>query len=96
MWQDLCRPEWTHRGLSLAFIRCGEKEGEREKTLGEERQKQREGAGRGERKTESMPSIKQEGMCSLKLVGAEPRGVYRKSVLMECWGKLSTLLSTLD
>lgn len=32
-----------------------------------------------------MPSIKQEGLCSLKLVRAEPRGVYRKSVLSG-WG----------
>lgn len=43
-----------------------------------------------------MPSVKQEGLCSLKLVRAEPRGVYRKSVLMRCWGKLSTRLSTLN
>lgn len=43
-----------------------------------------------------MPSVKQEGLCSLKLVRAEPRGVYRKSVLMRCWGKLSTRLSALN
>lgn len=34
-----------------------------------------------------MPSIKQEGLCSLKFVRAEPRGVYRKSVLMGCRGE---------
>lgn len=95
MRQDLCRPERTHRGLSLAFIRRREKEGEKKTTLGEERQKQRGGERKGGG-TESMPSIKQEGLCSLKLVRAEPRGVYRKSVLMGCWGKLSTQLSTLD
>lgn len=71
MRQDLCRPERTHRGLSLAFIRCREKEGggevEKKTTLGEERQKQREGKGGW---TESMLSIKQEGLCSLKLVRA--------------------------
>lgn len=45
MLQDLCRPERTHRGLSLAFIRRrGEGGGA---TLGEERQKQRGGEGEG-------------------------------------------------
>lgn len=89
MRQDLCRPERTHRGLSLAFIRRREKEGgkkgKKKTTLGEERQKQRAGGGGGA--TESMPSIKQEGLCSLKFVRAEPRGVYRKSVLMGCRGE---------
>lgn len=95
MLQDLCRPERTHRGLSLAFIRRRGEEGRwwlegGGSTLGEERQKQRGGEGEGigseEGGAESMPSIKQEGLCCLKLVRAEPRGVYRKSVLMGCTG----------
>lgn len=84
MQQDLCRPERTHRGLSLAFISRRETEGK-----GEEKDK----SGRGETETEegggaeSMPSIKQAGPCSLKLVRAGPRGVYRKSILMGCRGE---------
>lgn len=99
MQQDLCRPKRTHRGLSLAFIRRSEKEGEegRKRQHWEKRDRNREdGREEGGSKTESMPSIKQEGLCSLKLVRAEPQGVYRKSLLMGCWGKLSTQLSTLD
>lgn len=49
-----------------------------------EKEREREGREWG---AESMPSIKQEGLCSLKLVRAEPRGVYRKSVLSGCWGE---------
>lgn len=69
MRQDLCRPKRTYPGLSLAFIRRRE---------GEEKGKEKDNTGRGEteteeeweggRKTESMPSIKQEGLCSLKSV----------------------------
>lgn len=89
MRQDLCRPERTHRGLSLAFIRRrekerGEKREEKDNTGRRETETER---GRRRGATESMPSIKQEGLCSLKFVRAEPRGVYRKSVLMGCRGE---------
>lgn len=75
MWQDICWPEQTRCGLSLAFIRRGEKEEKRgrKRQHQEKRQKKerarrvRRGAG-SEKKTESMPSVKQEGLCSLKLV----------------------------
>lgn len=65
MRQDLCRPKRTYPDLSLAFIRLGEKGGRRQHWREKEREREEREGGR---KTESMPSIKQEGLCALKLV----------------------------
>ena len=46
MRQDLCRPERTHRGLSLAFIRRGEGGEEKDNTGRRETETQRRGARR--------------------------------------------------